>query len=81
MKFSRKEYWSGLPCPHPEDLPNPVIKPASLMSPALAGGVFTTRATWEAHSTYYLMTYILSECQLLKGMVSACLDHWYIPDV
>ena len=48
MAFSRQEYWSGLPCPPPEDLPNPGIKPASLMSPALAGGFFTTHATWEA---------------------------------
>ena len=48
MEFSRQEYWSGLPCPPPEDLPNPEIKPASLMSPALAGGLFTTHATWEA---------------------------------
>ena len=36
--FSRQEYWSGLPFPPPEDLPNPGIKPASLVSPALAGG-------------------------------------------
>ena len=27
--FSRQEYWSGLPCPHPGDLPNPGIKPRS----------------------------------------------------
>ena len=27
MKFSRQEYWSGLPCPPPGDLPNPGIKP------------------------------------------------------
>ena len=38
MGFSRQEYWSGLPCPPPGDLPNPRIEPASLMSPALAGG-------------------------------------------
>ena len=25
--FSRQEYWSGLPCPPPGDLPNPGIKP------------------------------------------------------
>ena len=49
MGFSRQEYWSGLPCPPPGDLPNPGIKPASRMSPALAGGFFTTRTTWEAH--------------------------------
>ena len=30
MKFSRKEYWSGLPCPPPGDLPSPGIEPRSL---------------------------------------------------
>ena len=29
MGFSRQEYWSGLPFPSPEDLPNPGIKPGS----------------------------------------------------
>ena len=29
LKFSRPEYWSGLPCPSPEDLPNPGIEPRS----------------------------------------------------
>ena len=29
MGFSRQEFWSGLPCPPPRDLPNPWIKPAS----------------------------------------------------
>ena len=43
--FSRQEYWSGLPCPPPGDLPNPEVKPSSLMSPALAGRFFTTSAT------------------------------------
>ena len=42
MRFSRQEYWSGLPFPSPGDLPNPGIKLVSLTSPILAGGVFTT---------------------------------------
>ena len=29
MGFSRQEYWSGLPCPPPGDLPDPGIKPVS----------------------------------------------------
>ena len=29
MEFSRQEYWSGLPCLPPGDLPNPGIKPRS----------------------------------------------------
>ena len=48
MGFSRQESWSGLPCPPPGDLPNPGIEPAFLPSPALGGGVFSTRITWEA---------------------------------
>ena len=49
MGFSRQEYWSMLPCPPPGDLADPGIVPASLTSPALAGGFFTTSATWEVH--------------------------------
>ena len=47
MGFSRQEYWSGELCPPPGDPPNPGIEPASLMSPALAGGFFTTDTQWE----------------------------------
>ena len=54
MGFSRQEYWSGLPCPPPGDLPDPGIEPASLMSPALANGIFTTSAPWEAQYTWLL---------------------------
>ena len=38
IEFSRQEYWSGLPCPLPGDLPDPGVEPMSLASPALAGG-------------------------------------------
>ena len=48
MGFSRPEYWRGLPCPTPGDLPNPEIKLARLKSPALAAVFFTTSATQEA---------------------------------
>ena len=29
MGFSRQEYWSGLPCPSPGDLPDPGTEPRS----------------------------------------------------
>ena len=29
IEFSRQEYWSGLPFPSPEDLPDPGIEPWS----------------------------------------------------
>ena len=47
--FSRQEYWSMFPCPLPGDLPNPGIELASLMSPVLAGGFFTTSANLGSH--------------------------------
>ena len=49
----QQEYWSGLPCPPPGDLPDPGIKPMSLMSPALAGGkmnIFTRKIDSEAEA-------------------------------
>ena len=50
MGFSGQEHWNGLPCSPPGDLPDPGIELGSLMSPALAGGFFTTSTTWEAPS-------------------------------
>ena len=38
MGFSRQEYWNGLPCPPPGDLPNPGIEPVSPATPALQVG-------------------------------------------
>ena len=42
MRFSRQEYWSGLPFTSPRDLPDPGIKPTSPVSHTLAGRFFTT---------------------------------------
>ena len=42
MEFCRQEYWGVLPFPSSGDLPNGGIEPASLTSPALAGGFFIT---------------------------------------
>ena len=58
MGFSRQEYWSGLPCPSPGDLPNPGIEPKFLMSPALAGGFFNTSTTWEAQKYTIVSTFL-----------------------
>ena len=53
MGFSRQEYWSGLPCPPPGDLPNPGMEPVSLLSDALAGRFFTTSTTLESPLSPY----------------------------
>ena len=47
MGFPRKEYWSGLPFPSPEDLSRSRIKP---LSPSLAGEFFTTEPPLEGYS-------------------------------
>ena len=48
MGFFTQEYWSRLLCPFLGDPPDPGVESVPLMSPALAGGFFTTNATWEA---------------------------------
>ena len=45
MRFFRQEYWSGFPCPPPEDFPHPEEEPMSVTSSALAGSFFTTSTT------------------------------------
>ena len=57
MEFSRQEYCSACPCPPPGDLPDSRVEP-HLTSPALAGGFFTTRNTWEAPGMTYTHYYI-----------------------
>ena len=67
MGVSRQEYWSGLPCPLPGDLPNPGIKPTSLTSSALTGRFFTTSATWEAPDIRLVLFKILV-AQMVKNL-------------
>ena len=94
MGFSRQEYWSGLPCPPPADLPNPGIEPAFLMSPALTVRFFTTSATWQylklisgnlvIHSRTYLLPLSLANGKLHKVTGCACLslqnNTWLVGD-
>ena len=44
-------YWSGLPFPSPTDLPGPEVE---LMSPALAGRLFTTEPPGKPHMSLYI---------------------------
>ena len=78
MGFSRQQYCSRLPFPSPGDLLNPWSKLASLISPALASGFFTTSATWEVLSFGYIsQKMFMRNCLLLgpgdsDGKESAC---------
>ena len=63
--FSKQEYWSGLPCPPPGDLPNPGMEPMFLISSALAGGFFTTSTNWEALLARWVCAESLQSCLAL----------------
>ena len=48
------------------DLPNSGIKLASLVSPALAGGFFTTSATWEAQKGGVIISkFYMNACEVV----------------
>ena len=67
MGFSMQEYWSGLPCPPPGDLPNPGIEPMSLFPAAFAGRLFTASTTWGSPYAYvYVCAQSLSRVQLFS---------------
>ena len=68
MGFSRPEYWSGLSCPPPGDLPTSGIEPVSLMSPALADGFFTTSTTWEARHSFLVPWKLILKCFYSSGL-------------
>ena len=66
----RQEYWSGLPCPPPGDLPISGIEPASPVSPAMASRFFTTELPGKP--------FILSKGKLTLHLVNKC-RHWFVP--
>ena len=75
MEFYRQEYWSGLPFP----TSRPRDRTAFLGSPALAGGFFTTKTTWEALCTkeFLILHYLqripqLRDLALLRSEVHHC---------
>ena len=51
--FFRQEYWSGFPFPPPGDLPDPGIKPTSLVPPALTDRVFTPEPPGKSLKTWF----------------------------
>ena len=76
MGFSKKECWSGLPCPPPDGFPEWRIEPASLTSPALAGRLFTTSVTWEAPNSLHLSPKENQQDRLMWLNISRIKNHW-----
>ena len=74
VEFSKQGYWSALSCPPLGNLPDPGIKPASLVSPALQGedlppshrgamaeGDWPTMTSAAASSYFLLNTVLLTQ--------------------
>ena len=78
MGFSRQEYWSGMPCPPPGDLPDPGIEPASLLSSALAGRFFTTSATWKAPVAFHRMFQLSVYMYLMSKTHIPCFPPFFL---
>ena len=72
LEFSRQAYWSGLSFPTSGHLPNPGIEP---VSPALAGGFFTTSTTWEAPEGSQMATFI-SSCLITMQLIRIFLSKY-----
>ena len=66
MGFSRQEYWSGLPCPPPDDLPDPGIKPGS---PAWQADSLPLSHQGLPHRSFHFVL-SLARCSLSKLSVS-----------
>ena len=78
--FSRQEYWSGLPCPSPGNLPDPGIEPASFTSPALAEGSLPLAPHGKpsrspAHPKKFAFFFVLF--QKIRGKESYIIDLWF----
>ena len=74
MGFSRQEYWSGLPCPLLGDLPDPGIKPASPVSPAIAGRFLTAEPLGKPSVAYFSLNYRCFHCFTAGHHAEANLD-------
>ena len=61
MRFSRQEYWSGLPIPPPGNFPNPGIKPTSPVTLELTGRFFTTESPGKPPWIYRMLLKIFTE--------------------
>ena len=67
--FPRQEYWSGLPFPIPRDFPDPGIEPMSFVSPALAGGFFTTEPPGKPAGSNIFYLFHNIACNFLQSCI------------
>ena len=65
MGVSRQEYWNGLPCSPPGNLPDTGMEPTFLMASVLAGRFSTTSATWEAPKMAGYWQYYMAQSNVI----------------
>ena len=63
MGFSRQEYWSGLPFPSPEDLPDPGIEPRS---PALQADALLSEPPGKSQFTWIVTVLLAMRVMLMN---------------
>ena len=73
MGFSRQEYWSGLPFPSPEDLPNPGIEPRS---PELQADALTSEPPRKPLIFISLDKFVISRPVI--GLLKKCLSGEFV---
>ena len=62
-----------------QGIPDSRIEPASLVFPALAGGFFTTSATWEAHNQNdSVLTHLFDDIRKLSPQNEALLSSFEV---
>ena len=76
MGFSRQEYWRGLPCPSPGDLPGPGIEPRSCCWPK-SWPPLPTKAEWKIrrHSLEEIEMWLLFSAGREGNPVGSCLKN------
>ena len=78
MRFSRQEYWSGLPFPSPGSLPNTGITPVSPVAPALPADSLplshwgSLSFWWSGKSLSMYEIKLKGEYFLIEGYICTC---------
>ena len=74
MEFSRQEYWSGLPLPFPEDLPDPGIEPES---PALQVDSLPSEPPGKLMMVHAAFIIIFQDCVRVSKVLTVLKDTQY----
>ena len=75
MEFSRQEYWSGLPFPSPQDLPDPGIKPESPTLRAVALPFEPPGKRFQRYSSSNFLNF--NSFLFLRGTIPSVITHMH----